>query len=1364
MAVIYGGQSCIEPGDFARQCAEVTPPISTAPWLGRANRFMSPLGLRAGRGYLLMSRGSLDLLDSSWRPFDSQSAQRGQQPNGQFSSLIAVKKDGGNLVNLQIPANQNDLRDGTLRPSDSAAAGGGWQLSYPLQFISSPNTGAPWTQMTIPRVRIVGTPIALAPGVRGDQRTTFLVEVADCRVDSIGWANRRYNWRIFPDAPYDTLSTRTTTIAWDWETLLTDLWDAVGNLGAFPGLPRSIAGVPEQIDATATRAAAVLEDLLLLNNMGVYYDTINDLFTIVDFAQSGTSADLLAAYDQWRLWDQEPLGDALPAIPAYARVCFPVWTPGGAPIPQDTYFAVDVAGAGGLDGTYVLIQDYQAARTDALGLVLNDGDLVDRAADVAQAWFNKETLKIFTPLYRTYAGFQFGPTGQQAQSAATYAILWDTICWSDYGGDGAAGPSTTIISTGRLGLAPILTGITPSLVGQRLSGHPDQNYLYGRDGYTVQRDGGIPRGEAREYMQGPLFSTEGAANQTLGVGMSDMLVHAGPLRQWDDAVDAQSVDGQGKRLWAFAPQSQLMMFVIITNATSQVKTWTVTVDDAGTTYAATINAVTISLAGTGGGVNATATAWAAALNAAVGDFAKVTWTVVGATISWAFDAGQQMTPGTLFNLSITTVGGTGAVSRVISKLYESQETVLEPDPAGAVGLIDKCWYTEPNSVAPSLNSIHLCYLDGTTSGNSKVYIDTVNSGTPPGVSASIIIQVTDSTPQITSITIASDDTDTTYAVTIAGVTVSVPGNGGGVNATAADLGAALTASVDPGFASATWSVVGATITWTPIPGPPFVSASVSGGPGTVTTVNSSIYPAVEITFDGDGLPTEVDDCYYRAANGNSPLPDSYHEVILSTSLVRGLKVYEDAMQPLVLFVKITGTDSSTTSTGSIATGSQTVTPVSMTNIIIGRVLIIDAGLPSEESVTVTAITGSTFDATFFNTHLAGATIYAPGDTNGRYPAIERLYNPVARTVADGDVCWYKDQGGSPPVVNSYHLSLQIDVVDGVKVYQDSVIGMLVEGTDNSGTTGPFATTRLEIVPSVASAPDAVGHTKIVIDDASATQSGIVNLSAQTLGDDDKTVQQSFYVNSKLNDSYGLVVGNHTTVFPIPGSTFADQGYLYNLGYGRFYNGGGLADSYNYSGLITDRVKFFVPLGSATNYSMRGNGSIQLIAEPALSIYSLNGSADNGYTSESSTSINFWTRDITPIGGSCAVTLAQAPYDYEDGSIYGVGLLQFIQGAVTSVGALNGPPQISLGVDSTALFTGTGRAASTASVNIGLYTCLLGAQSAANIPLDTPGISDYPVYAVQSITGTNYGIYAGPGLATSAGGIVIDMTEDLDGGM
>ncbi len=66
----------------------------------------------------------------------------------------------------------------------------------------------------------------------------------------------------------------------------------------------------------------------------------------------------------------------------------------------------------------------------------------------------------------------------------------------------------------------------------------------------------------------------------------------------------------------------------------------------------------------------------------------------------------------------------------------------------------------------------------------------------------------------------------------------------------------------------------------------------------------------------------------------------------------------------------------TTTTTTISAGSQAVTPASMANIYVGQRLVIDSGEATSESVVVTAVTSTTFTATFVNGYSGTTTVQA----------------------------------------------------------------------------------------------------------------------------------------------------------------------------------------------------------------------------------------------------------------------------------------------------------------------------------------------------------------------------------------------------
>ena len=596
MGITFAGQPCLLPdtdGDeggagLKAQCLELNLPLD--PWYGVANKYANPLGFRRGTAYVLLSRASINAI------------------SGFFGS------------------------------------------SYPLEFSADPINGNA-TTAPIANMRVVGTPIAVTPGVRNDEATAFFVELADRRIDveTGGWACRRYNWRIFPDAPYEgtslyavsaatanantafwvtgtayglgavirptagnghlykcttagtsgasqptwpTLPVATVTDGtavwteasrpWAWPEVLADLWNAIG-IESFPGLPSTInpTSTPEQIDATAVRAGEIVEDLLLLLGCAVQYDPIKDRFYIVDLgvykvgdaaaiggSGAWTSWNLITnSYDGIRLWDQEPLVATNSPIPQYWRVVFPVWAAEGANLPQDSFFYVDVPtgvnSPNSVLNSFVQLQDYQACRVNQQGHALNATDLVARAFEVATRVSNAFDYDQFTPLSRIYSGYL-------NDSALLPGAMLDAVIYDDIG----KGPRTTLLRSSRLGETYLSNydGNGWQTNGLLVSGHPAANFIRVNNSPSLLdplvRPSSLAAGERRHFegansLINDLFS---------GTGMSPMLQRCGPLRSWEQAVQARAVDGFGQRLWMPKKRSQHLCEVKVTAVTPALVT------------------------------------------------------------------------------------------------------------------------------------------------------------------------------------------------------------------------------------------------------------------------------------------------------------------------------------------------------------------------------------------------------------------------------------------------------------------------------------------------------------------------------------------------------------------------------------------------------------------------------------------------------------------------------------------------------------------------------------------------------------------------------------------------------------------------
>jgi hypothetical protein len=91
----------------------------------------------------------------------------------------------------------------------------------------------------------------------------------------------------------------------------------------------------------------------------------------------------------------------------------------------------------------------------------------------------------------------------------------------------------------------------------------------------------------------------------------------------------------------------------------------------------------------------------------------------------------------------------------------------------------------------------------------------------------------------------------------------------------------------------------------------------------------------------------------------------------------------------------------TLGTAVTSAGSHTVTPASMASIGVGTQQLIDAGGANIETVTVTAVTSSTFTATFAKTHTSSAPVTNLSVGNTGFGAMENIAVKIDTTAANG---------------------------------------------------------------------------------------------------------------------------------------------------------------------------------------------------------------------------------------------------------------------------------------------------------------------------------------------------------------------------
>lgn len=127
------------------------------------------------------------------------------------------------------------------------------------------------------------------------------------------------------------------------------------------------------------------------------------------------------------------------------------------------------------------------------------------------------------------------------------------------------------------------------------------------------------------------------------------------------------------------------------------------------------------------------------------------------------------------------------------------------------------------------------------------------------------------------------------------------------------------------------------------------------------------------------------------------------------------------------------------------------------------------------------------------------TSTTPND--GRYPAQERYYDPVAKTWTTGNACWWVDANGAAARTNRYYLPMLAGYANGRKVYQSAGGGADASDLiDISGRSGSVAdVTAAQFLNAVVSGTS--DATVITPDVASESLSGIVSTGTQTIAGD-----------------------------------------------------------------------------------------------------------------------------------------------------------------------------------------------------------------------------------------------------------------------
>lgn len=376
MQITFGGESVC----CARQARDELAAFGMAPppAFHRANAIFNPLGQASARGWLLLTRASLDNLDL------------------------------------------NALHD--LVITDVLAVGG------------QPQTPS----LTFSSLCFTREPQDLFPSIADDDpNALFLCEVSDAR-----WrvSNPYYHCSLIASynvrAPnysstyYDaTMNGGGAGVPWTWTTMLADMWSLLATqLGSFPGLPVTPDGTPDAFVYQGVDCWAAICDVLWKLGQAVRWSPEENTYQIVALGAADSNATTaLSAADQARLRtdDASYLPIVRGRLPEKLKFCFKrrqvypgstLVTPGeqGQWFNTGLYTVTLNMGVTGVEpGTIHPIHDDLPALVDTTGTVTNLAALNARANMLKTIYLNQVQGTGGGRLHRTYAGLvDVQPNGQ----------------------------------------------------------------------------------------------------------------------------------------------------------------------------------------------------------------------------------------------------------------------------------------------------------------------------------------------------------------------------------------------------------------------------------------------------------------------------------------------------------------------------------------------------------------------------------------------------------------------------------------------------------------------------------------------------------------------------------------------------------------------------------------------------------------------------------------------------------------------------------------------------------------------------------------------------------------------------------------
>lgn len=274
----------------------------------------------------------------------------------------------------------------------------------------------------------------VTPAYNGDPEAAMWAEVADARYlcQAVPYS-KRYNVRSSPGGAYFS-ATLNSGSPWTWAQMTQDLWQAVGKLGAWPGLPAGVSpdGVPEGMDFDGGYAYSALSVVLDKIGCALKYDPTTGKFSIVQLgAADAAEAKALAGRAPQELPRLDAVESVRGRLPAKVRVLFTKQQQAPDATGGSRYYALDVADptaggplAGSDPATEAVLIDDLPAIYDLTGTLTNAAALSTRANSRAADYFRRSRPG---RIDRSFTG-SYGDPGLLPGSQLKATI------WSDRGG------------------------------------------------------------------------------------------------------------------------------------------------------------------------------------------------------------------------------------------------------------------------------------------------------------------------------------------------------------------------------------------------------------------------------------------------------------------------------------------------------------------------------------------------------------------------------------------------------------------------------------------------------------------------------------------------------------------------------------------------------------------------------------------------------------------------------------------------------------------------------------------------------------------------------------------------------------------